>query len=162
MLVKNDSKTIAAINNEFAKAVSIKPLSEQHRADFHGIKIKTKGCFQNAYSIVSRYPEKYAYVLGVNNSYGFAFEHAFVKDLDSGEYIDPTLDAIGKIDCENGIFSLVEFDSVALSDIIFKQGDRAFPPDFEVMATLKLNPEIFIDYNQYQSIEKIENKEFNL
>ena len=160
MLVKNDSRDIIAINSDLAEAIKVEPLSSQHRADLHGIEIKPKRCFQNTYNLVTRYPDKYAYVLGVNSCYGFAFEHAFIKDLQSGEYIDPTLDAIGKLDCESGISSLLEFDAEELTAIVFEQGDMAYPPDFNVMSKLKLHPELFITFKQCTAMEKTNDGEY--
>jgi hypothetical protein len=149
MFVKNDSKNIAGVEDDKATAVTISALSDNHREDFEHIDIEARGCFRNCYEIVSRFPDKYRYVLGLNTSFGFAFEHAFIKDLSTGEYIDPTLDSIGRTESFEGNLSLIEFTSDEIAEIIVLQKMEAYPPDFKVMEKLSYKEEIFLDYKEY-------------
>lgn len=153
IFVKNDSRDIFGIDETKTKKVTVLPMSDEQIELCENIDIERKHCFQNAYEIVMNNPDRFEYVLGAGDI-GLAYEHAFIKDIATNTYFDPTGHiALGRDEPEE-MYVIKEFSLEELSNFVVSQGDEAYPPDFATMSKLKQDMDLFITASQYFKSKK--------
>ena len=146
--VKNDSRNIFGVHEEKLKEVTIQPMSQEQIDLCNKEQLERKRCFQNSYNIVMNNPERFSYVLGVAN-FGISFEHAFIKDLETGEYIDPTGYLLLEHVEPEQMLVIRDFNAEELASFVLSQGNESYPPDFDTMSKMNLNMELFVSAQEY-------------
>lgn len=156
--VKNDSRDIFGIDETKTKKVTVLPMTEEQVELCENSEVEKKLCFQNCYNIVMENPDRFDYILGVGDV-GLLYEHAFIKDKETGTYFDPTGYMVLGHEEEDEMYVIKEFDVEALSEFVLKQEGDAYPPDFSMMSKMKVDMDKFITAEQFFRAKK--EKELN-
>lgn len=153
IFIHNQSRNIFGIDETKTKKVVVQPMTDEQIELCEDSEIEKKECFRNCYNIVMNNPGRFDYVLGAGQM-GIGYEHAFIKDNNTGLYFDPTGYLILEKEDQEEMFVIKEYDIEELSEFIVKQGEEAYAPSFSVLSDLKEDMQLFVTSSQYFKMKK--------